>query len=175
MLRSSEELMLGGHHKVPMADLRKGLEGLGFQNVVTLLNSGNIIFDTIGKNEESLEKQLAEHLEKTFGFPVPTIIRNSEEINQLYNDTPFRDITIHKDIRLYVSFLKNDSDFELKLPWANPDKSFTILDKRGKIILTVVDISIAQTPVAMGVLEKNYGEDITTRSWNTVERIANKL
>ena len=37
---------VGGHHKVPMAELRKELENLGFTNIVTILNSGNVIFET---------------------------------------------------------------------------------------------------------------------------------
>jgi len=45
---------VGGHHKVPMADLRKELEKLGFENVMTLLNSGNIIFEVISDYEENL-------------------------------------------------------------------------------------------------------------------------
>ena len=66
---------VGGHHKVPMADLRKELEKLDFENVETLLNSGNIIFEAIDDNEENLEKKISLHLEKSFGFPVPSIVR----------------------------------------------------------------------------------------------------
>ena len=68
---------VGGHHKVPMADLRKELEKLGFENVETLLNSGNIIFEAISNNEGNLEKKISAHLEKSFGFPIPTVIRKS--------------------------------------------------------------------------------------------------
>jgi len=66
---------VGGHHKVPMADLRKELEKLGFENVETLLNSANIIFEAISDYEENLEKKISAHLEKSFGFPIPTIVR----------------------------------------------------------------------------------------------------
>jgi len=61
---------VGGHHKVPMADLRKELEELDFENVMTPLNSGNIIFDTITNNLEGLEKMISEHLEKTFHWRI---------------------------------------------------------------------------------------------------------
>jgi uncharacterized protein (DUF1697 family) len=46
---------VGGHHKVPMADLRKELGKLDFKNSVTLLNSGNIKFETIPDKLESLK------------------------------------------------------------------------------------------------------------------------
>lgn len=166
---------VGGHHKVPMAELRKVLEGLQFRNVVTLLNSGNIIFGSLSEDPECLEERISEHLEKTFGFPIPTVVKRSETIKELTGNNPFKDIVLTKDIRLYVTFLRNDVEIEIKFPWACDDNSFKILDKTGKIILSVLDLSISGTPKAMEVLEKYFGNDITTRNWNTVERIAIKL
>jgi uncharacterized protein (DUF1697 family) len=166
---------VGGHHKVPMADLRKELEELNFENIVTLLNSGNIIFDTITDNLESLEKMISGNLEKTFGFPVPTIIRKSKTICQLCNDAPFRDVKITKNIRLYVSFLKKNTQADLELPWTSSDNSYKIIERRDKTILSILDLSVSKTPKAMEALEKFFGKDTTTRNWKTIERIVKKL
>jgi len=68
---------VSGHHKVPMAELRKELTKLGFTNVITLLNSGNVIFESSSDDAELLEKTIAEHLEKVFGFQIPVLIRNA--------------------------------------------------------------------------------------------------
>ena len=114
---------VGGHHKVPMAELRKEMEKLKCEKVVTLLNSGNILFDTVVDNLEVLEKTVSEHLEKTFGFPIPTLIRKSEIINELLGINPFKDIVLTKDIRLYVSFLQKEVGTDLQLPWTSEDNS----------------------------------------------------
>ena len=166
---------VGGHHKVPMADLRKELEELNFENVVTLLNSGNIIFDAASGDLESLEKKISEHFEKTFGFSVPTIIRRSKTIYQLINDAPFQDVKVTKDIRLYVSFLKKNTQSDLALPWTSSDNSYVIIEKSDKTILSIFDLSVSNTPQAMAALEKFFGTDITTRNWKTIERIVTKL
>ncbi len=166
---------VGGHHKLPMADLRNELKELGFENVVTLLNSGNVIFDAGINDLKKLEKMISERLEKTFGFPVPAMVRKSKTIHQLYIDAPFQDITITKDIRLYLSFLKKNTPSDLELPWTSSDRSFRILDKRDKTILSVLDLSLSKTPKAMEALEKSFGKDITTRNWKTLERIVKKL
>lgn len=166
---------VGGHHKVPMAELRKALEKLGFMNVVTLLNSGNIIFDADADNPENFEKLIAGYLEKTFGFPVPTIIRRSEAISQLVFEAPFEGVMVDKDIRLYVSFLNKDSESDLELPWTSPDNSYKIIRKIDKSILSILDLSVSNTPKAMEAFEKFYGKDVTTRNWNTIERIGKKL
>ena len=61
---------VGGHHNVPMADLKTELQKLGFKNIVTILNSGNIIFDHKQEDTVSLEQIIADHLEKVFHFPI---------------------------------------------------------------------------------------------------------
>ncbi|NAS32595.1 DUF1697 domain-containing protein [Flavobacteriaceae bacterium R38] len=166
---------VGGHHKVPMADLRKTLESLGFKNVITLLNSGNIIFYTTINNTGELEKLISEHLEKNFGFSIPTIIRSAKTILELFNNAPFQDIELHKDIRLYISLLRKNTVSDLEIPWTSPDNSYHIIEKKDKDILSVLDISVTKTPKAMEVLEKAFGSDITTRNWKTIERIIKKL
>ena len=53
---------VGGHHKVPMQDLCIAFEKLGFENVQTVLNSGNIIFDADINSSEDLEKLISEKI-----------------------------------------------------------------------------------------------------------------
>lgn len=166
---------VGGHHKLPMADLRLVMEKMGFSSIVTLLNSGNVIFEAVGMNTNDLERKISEKLEKTFEFPVPTIVRKAEMISQMYADQPFSGIEVHKDIRLYVSFLKEAAQSDLKLPWASPDNSYQILELRDKTVLSMLDLSLTGTPQTMESLEKIYGSDMTTRNWNTIERIVSKL
>src|SRR5690554_4641792 len=99
---------VGGHHKVPMAELKSTLADMGFSDIKTLLNSGNVVFTTSPTAIAALEEQMAEVLEKKFGFPIPVLIRKMEDIQQLVARKPFKDIEVHKDIRLYVTFLRND-------------------------------------------------------------------
>ena len=162
---------VGGHHKVPMADLRAELKKINLKNVITLLNSGNVLFES---DEKNLENKISEHLEKTFGFQIPIIIRKSEIILGMLNDNPFKDIKITKDIRLYVSFSQKEVSTELVLPWKSADESYKIIEKTDKTIFSVLDLSISKTPKAMEALEKYYGKGITTRNWNTIKRIGKK-
>ncbi len=166
---------VGGHHKVPMADLKKELKELGFENIITILNSGNIIFDAKADRLEQIEESVSAHLENHFGFPVPTIVRKAETIEKLFSDDPFKGIEVTKDIRLYISLLQKDTDPNFKTPWSSPDESFKVLSKQDKDILSVLDLSVTKTPKAMGALEKIFGKNITTRNWKTIVRIMKKL
>jgi uncharacterized protein (DUF1697 family) len=166
---------VGGHHKLPMADLKKSLARLGYKNIITLLNSGNVIFEAPATKTRALETSLSTHLEKTFQFPVPVLIRTAKSIEQLYATAPFEGIEVHKDIRLYVSFLREDKLPDLTLPWSGEDDSFRIISRSEKAVHSVLDLSVSQTPKAMDALEKMFGKDITTRNWKTIERIIKKL
>ncbi len=167
---------VGGHHKVPMATLRTAMEKLGFESVTTILNTGNILFDTNVTDLELLEETISDHLEKVFGFSIPTILRKWEIIDGLLKNNPFKGETITKDTRLYISFLKKDAEMDVQLPWINEDKTYKILEKRAQAILSVLDVSALKTTKAMGILEKGFGKkNITTRNWNTIKRIEKKL
>lgn len=172
---------MGGHHKVPMADLKKtfatlsGNSGAKFDNIITLLNSGNVIFQTEATDLDLLETTISESLETSFGFPIPTRVRSADMLMDLLASDPFKNINITKDIRCYISFLKDDTPSELEIPWTSEDQSFKILRVHQKTIVSVLDLAITNTPKAMGALEKTYGKDITTRNWNTLKRIEAKL
>ncbi len=165
---------VGGHHKLPMAELREEMAALGFTEVETILNSGNVIFSAPEKDVDTLEEEIAARLQATFEFPVPVLVRRGEEILQLFEKNPFQDIEACLDNRFYVSFLKLHPQ-EIQLPWTSEDQSFKIFHIENRIVCSVLRLPDTGTTKGMESLEKIFGRNITTRNWNTVERIAEKL
>ncbi len=159
---------VGGHHKVPMAELRREMDKMGFKNVFTLLNSGNIIFDGDSDQESKLEERIAAHLEKVFGFPIPVLIRKAERIKELIENDPFENIKVTKDIRLYITFLKEKPEKTITPPWISEDESYRIIDIQDRAVSSVLDLSVSKTTDAMNSLGKYFGDSITTRNWNTL-------
>lgn len=80
---------VGGHRKVPMAELREVLGGLGWTDVRTYLQSGNVVFtvppDETGPPRARLEHAVAEH----FGFEVPCLVRTTEELRAVADACTF--------------------------------------------------------------------------------------
>jgi len=165
---------VGGHHTVPMAFLKKDLEKLGFSNINTILNSGNIIFDS-NSPFTALDFDLEIYFQKEFGFAVPVIVRNKENILDILKSTPFKNIEMNSQKRLYVSFLKEKSPATLEVPKVFENGSFMITGIANRSVYSVLDLSTSKTPKAMNVLEQLFGKNITTRSWNTIERIGKLL
>lgn len=166
---------VGGHHKLPMADLTLIFESLGYTHIRTLLNSGNVIFDAPSQGIKDLEDTIEKTVETHVGFPVPTCVREASFMVRFRESDPFKKISITKDTRCYISFLKEDVTTDITLPWTSSDYSYQIIEKREKTILSVLDLSRSQTTKAMRILEATYGKNITTRNWNTIERIIKKL
>ena len=146
---------------------------MGCNNVKTILNSGNIVFETKKKDIAVLERIIEMALRDNFGFAIPVILIPQNQISELVNDGTFANVEIHKNIRLYVSFLKEPSTTKLKLPYISNDKAFTIIGVRDKFIVCVLDITTNNTPKGMEDLEKLFGKNITTRNWNTIVKINN--
>lgn len=166
---------VSGHHKVPMADLKSEMNKLGFENITTLLNTGNVIFESKEASAELLEEQISTHLEDVFAFPIPVMLRNSERYKALIEADPFKDIEVKKETRLYVTFFKTKPEKELDIPWSSEDKSFQIISNHGHCICSVLDLSIGQSTKSMDMLAKFYGKNITTRNWNTLKKIYDKI
>jgi len=166
---------VGGHHKLPMAELRTEMAKMNFKNVETVLNSGNVLFDANAKELQTYEKAISECLKTVFGFPVPTILRESDMICGLLEKDPFKDVKFTKDIRLYVSFLRKEAKPNLQLSWTGDDDSFKIIGTYDEAILSVLDLAVTKTTKGMEALDRHYGSDITTRNWNTILKLGKKL
>lgn len=139
---------VGGHHKVPMATLRHVFTDMGFESVSTLLNSGNVRFESAETDLPALEQRLEARLKEAFGFPIPVMIRTAESLRALVDESPFALILSEAkdpDIRLYITFTR-----------------------AGDNIPSVVDLRDSRTVKTMEELERSLGKDITTRNWNTV-------
>jgi uncharacterized protein (DUF1697 family) len=151
--------------------LRGVFETLGFSNVRTVISSGNVIFESssrsVGKLEGKIEKAIPEQL----GFNSTTIIRSKDQIQQLVDSNPFQGMTHSQKSYLNVTFLKQKTTVDLKFPYNVENRAYTLLGMYDGEICSVIDMTSSKTPDLMIWLEKQFGKEITTRTWKTVERI----
>ena len=92
---------VGGKNKVPMADLRKMISTLGYENVITYINSGNIIFDT-NDNQETVKDKIS-HMLATFPFSINKVILTQEEYLDEISNLPewWSEELFRKDVLFY--------------------------------------------------------------------------
>lgn len=101
---------VGGKNKVNMTDLKSILNGFGFLNVKSYINSGNLFFDSELKQEKIVEI-LSDILEENYDFKINFSILSKDEFNNDYNNLPkwWHDDLARKDVLFFnIGLEKND-------------------------------------------------------------------
>ena len=79
---------ISGKYKVPMAELNKGFERLGFKEVRTYLNSGNVIFSTDENDTKDVTVRIETMIKNQFGFDIPVFVISKERLEDILNNAP---------------------------------------------------------------------------------------
>lgn len=80
---------VGGHKKVPMAELRELLSKSGFKNVQTYIQSGNVILQSFEKNTQKIEVTITKAILDSFGFEVSVLVLTRFNLKRIFDDSPF--------------------------------------------------------------------------------------
>jgi uncharacterized protein (DUF1697 family) len=164
---------VGGNRKVSMGDLQKCFYDIGFTNVKTFLNSGNVFFTTDETESSSLKRRIQEKLSKTFSWDIQTIVCSQKDIRDMVEENPFRSIIVTSQTRLYVTFILEKPISKLTIPYESLEKNYTILEVFHEAVFSVLTLSEKfNTTNAMAILEKEFGKNIATRNWNTIVKLA---
>ncbi len=163
---------VGGHNRLPMADLRALVSGLGHGDVRTHLQSGNVVCTGTGRPGDvaaSVSAAIFDQLSLT----VPVVARRADEWAAIVDGNPF--VGDEDDPkRLHVTFLaaRPEPDRVASLlaqaPEFAPDR-FAVV---GPDVYLHIPESYADSPLQNGVLEKRLGQVCTTRNWRTVIALA---
>jgi uncharacterized protein (DUF1697 family) len=153
--------------------LREVFERMGFKKVRTVIVSGNVIFQSSSKNEKALEERLEQAFPEQLGFKSTTIIRSKEDLDKLISRKPYGNEEHSSKNYTLVTFLKNHSGKLRTFPRSGPGFRVTAVYK--KELCAVIDLKHARTPHFMLRLEREFGKEITTRTWNTVLKIQKML
>ena len=160
-----------GNTIIKMADLKKSFESLGFKNVVSYVNSGNLAFDSKKISERSLTKKLEDTVERDFGKRVSVMVREQSAIPKIIAANPYDgEFESHKE--MHVLFLKDEIPKEQveELRDAAPKaERFTI---NGREIYCHLPMGVADSLLGRGLVEKKLKIAVTARNWRTVKKLA---
>lgn len=102
---------INGKNKISMTELKLELEKLGYKNVLTYLNSGNVIFDA-NKSKEDLTKEIYLMIKEKFNLDIPIHILTSLELENIINSSPIWWGTDNKDIYDNIIFVISPTTVE---------------------------------------------------------------
>jgi uncharacterized protein (DUF1697 family) len=152
-----------------MSDLRACLERAGFDAVRTVLASGNVAFDVAHGEPAALEQRLESAMALHLGRSFHTIVRPVATLEALLSTTPFAGYGLPDGAKRVVSFLRGPRPPRCALPLT--EGMATVIHQIGAEVFTAY-LPGAEGPVFMKLIERAYGHDVTTRTWETVARCA---
>ncbi|WP_269222838.1 MULTISPECIES: DUF1697 domain-containing protein [Flavobacterium] len=162
---------VSGHNMMKMDALKATLEAIGFKNVQTYIQSGNVFVDTEEENAAKVGFQIKQEIFKAFGHEVPIVVIGKSDLEKSLKNNPFlkeKDVDTKK---LYVAFtsiaLRSDSINDLKMSQVKPDEAH--IDENRIFIKYAV--GAGKTRFDQKYIEKKLNVTATIRNWNTVSQL----
>jgi len=158
---------VGGNNILPMKDLVKILEGMGFKDVRIYIQSGNAVFRSASLKMDKTAKEIGLSISKSHGFVPKVIILEISELKQAIDKNPFQ---TSEGKALHFFFLESQPK--------NPDlKALTDVKTKSEEFKLVHDIFYLFAPDGIGrsklanIVEKKLGVPATGRNWNTISKL----
>ena len=150
-----------------MPALARAFEAAGFTGVKTVISSGNVVFSGSG-TERSLQKKAEAAMQEHLGRSFFTIVRPVTALQALLDADPYAAFRLAPVSKRVVTFLSTVPDPVPKLPIEGDGARVLLLRERELLSAYVPG---PKAGAFMGVIERAFGKDVTTRTWETVMKI----
>ena len=166
---------VGGHQQVRMDELKALHASLGLRDVVTYIQSGNVVCTSDDTNMTQLRQQIEEGFAQKFGFRVNVILRTAADLDAIIANNPFQSQSIQEPKRLLVLFLATSPESsgleDLQKTYSGPEELRLI----GQDLYIYYPNGIGRSKLSLTLLEKKLKAVGTGRNWNTVLQLQKML
>jgi len=152
-----------------MPELVKAFEAAGFTEVRTVLSSGNVVFSAPAAPGAALERQAEAAMERRLGVTFPTLVRPIDALRRMLASDPWAGFRLAPAAKRIVTFLRGKPAAGLELP-IELDGARILRIEGGEVFSAYVPSP--RGPVFMALIEKTLGREVTTRTWDTVRKVA---
>lgn len=164
---------VGGYRIIRMEELRQLFDKLGFMNIQTYIQSGNIVFQFSKTDLQELEIKITGAITKRFGFYVPVILLESGELKKIIYANPFTKEKSKDTAFMHVSFLSGIPDSDNVQSVMRGDYHNDDLKIIGKAVYLYCPDKYSNSKLTNGFFEDKLEVAATTRNWKTVNELLN--
>jgi len=163
---------VSGQKKIIMGDLKSLYQDLGFQNVLTYIQSGNVIFEVGESKIPELKENIENAIQKKYKFHVPVEIRTNSELSKVINNCPFGLVNLAENgTKVLLTFLSSvpskSNVSELLKHVKSPDE----LAVSGKEVYLFCPGGYGKSKLSNSFMEKKLGVEATTRNWKSIHKL----
>jgi len=152
-----------------MPELKAAFEAAGFTDVRTVLSSGNVAFTARAASETALERRAEAAMLERLGQAFPTFVRPMDALRDVLASDPYRSFRLGPNAKRIVTFLRAKPPAALRLPIERDGARLLVV--KGREVFGAY-LPTPKGPVFMALIEKTFGKDVTTRTWDTVAKVA---
>ena len=164
---------VGGTGKLPMADLRDLMDGLGWTDVQTYIQSGNAVFSTDG-TADALGQALSDAIEKRFGFRRPVLVLSAPAFGQALAANPYAEEAARAPKSVHLFFLLGPArapDLDALEALRAPDERFALM---GNVLYLNAPSGIGRSKLAAKI-DRHLGVGTTARNYSTFRALADMM
>jgi uncharacterized protein (DUF1697 family) len=162
---------VGGHNQIRMAELKKLYEGLGFEAVVTYVNSGNVVFRSRETDPAVMIRLIQARLLESLSADAPVLIRKPRDFGRILANNPFLTGRSEDTSRLYVMFLSAPPDPSNLARLVKPADSEEEFIPGEEELFLFFPGGLGRTKLTTAWFERNLKLFTTTRNWNTINAL----
>jgi uncharacterized protein (DUF1697 family) len=162
---------VGGHKLVAMSDLRALLSKLGFANAQSILQSGNLVFQSQSRTGDELERFLEQEARKRLKLQADFIVRTAGELKGIVDGNPFRKQAQRDPGHLLVMFFKSAVDPKSVETLQSAITGSERMSANGREAYVVYPDGVGRSRFTHALIEKKLGIRGTGRNWNTVLKL----
>ena len=163
---------VSGQNKIRMPEQKELYESLALVNVVTYIQSGNVLFDCVEQDPTRLVKSIEAEIERSFGTSVRVFLRDKNQFQKIIDSNPYIYQRNEDPEKLHVTFLSDLPSASrltnLHLPVGSSDE-FQLFDKE---IYLFCPNGYGRTKISNSYFERKLSVAATTRNWKTVKALS---
>jgi uncharacterized protein (DUF1697 family) len=168
MISMLRGINIGSQNKIRMHDLRKLYVMLGLVNVVTYIQSGNVVFNCAEEAAAQIAGRIEAEISRAFGLGVHVLIRDAADLQRVLEGIPFLKQRNENPAALYVTFLSEIPTASVLQKLAAPKDGMDEYFISGKEVYVFCPNGYGRTKLNNTFFERKLGVFATTRNWKTV-------
>lgn len=163
-----------GHKVIPMTKLTDLFASIGLRNVKTYAASGNVRFASKESDPAILATRIGRRLKASLGYDVTVFLRTVEELEHMVRLDPFANNCLRLDgAKAVVTFLAEPPSSQMRPGLRSGNNDFKIVGRGAREVFSLrYPLGDGRFGNSVACIEKAFGSPTTTRSWETVVRIA---
>lgn len=162
---------VGGNKKIKMAELKTLYETMGFTSVSTLLQSGNVVFESDSADVDQIGSTIESSIEQHYGFQSKIIMRTRDQWQAVIDNHPYSADQLTEPSKILIAFLQDVANSDAFNTLLEAHTGPEIIHNGGQELYIFYPNGMGRSKLDHSFIERKLKITTTGRNWNTVNKL----